>query len=170
MAMSDCQPGTRSARLNPNGWEHVGFVPESVSSATLCSDLPAPSLAKSRKGDQTHRAERAEIHPKYLGEIERGEKRPSFEVILALAEALDTSPHNLQIISCPRGDPALVRFKREWARYMVTLARNLHLSRSRVPAGLAAVFLASLHRALAWQVRTLILCSGHRRGSFCKSF
>ena len=41
---------------------------------------------------QEDAAERAKIHPKYLGEIERGEKRPSFEAILALADALDTSP------------------------------------------------------------------------------
>jgi XRE family transcriptional regulator, regulator of sulfur utilization len=41
---------------------------------------------------QEDAAERAEIHPKYLGEIERGEKRPSFEAILALADALGTSP------------------------------------------------------------------------------
>lgn len=41
---------------------------------------------------QEDAAERAKMHPKYLGEIERGEKRPSFEAILALAEALGTSP------------------------------------------------------------------------------
>jgi len=41
---------------------------------------------------QEDAAERAKIHPKYLGEIERGEKRPSFEAILALAKALGTSP------------------------------------------------------------------------------
>jgi XRE family transcriptional regulator, regulator of sulfur utilization len=41
---------------------------------------------------QEDAAERAKMHPKYLGEIERGEKRPSFEAILALAEALETSP------------------------------------------------------------------------------
>jgi len=41
---------------------------------------------------QEDAAERAQIHPKYLGEIERGEKRPSFEAILAIAHALGTSP------------------------------------------------------------------------------
>jgi XRE family transcriptional regulator, regulator of sulfur utilization len=40
---------------------------------------------------QEDAAERAKIHPKYLGEIERGEKRPSFDAILAVAEALGTS-------------------------------------------------------------------------------
>jgi XRE family transcriptional regulator, regulator of sulfur utilization len=40
---------------------------------------------------QEDAAERAKIHPKYLGEIERGEKRPSFEAIVALADALGTS-------------------------------------------------------------------------------
>jgi transcriptional regulator with XRE-family HTH domain len=41
---------------------------------------------------QVAAAERAKMHPKYLGEIERGEKRPSFDAILALADALGTSP------------------------------------------------------------------------------
>lgn len=41
---------------------------------------------------QEDAAERAKIHPKYLGEIERGEKSPSFDAILALAYALETSP------------------------------------------------------------------------------
>jgi transcriptional regulator with XRE-family HTH domain len=41
---------------------------------------------------QEDAAERAKMHPKYLGEIERGEKRPSFEANLALADALGTSP------------------------------------------------------------------------------
>jgi len=35
--------------------------------------------------------ERAKIHPKYLGEIERVEKRPSFDAIVALANALGMS-------------------------------------------------------------------------------
>jgi transcriptional regulator with XRE-family HTH domain len=35
-------------------------------------------------------AEAAHLNPKYLGELERGEKRPSFEAILALAKACPT--------------------------------------------------------------------------------
>jgi transcriptional regulator with XRE-family HTH domain len=41
---------------------------------------------------QEDAAERAHLNPKYLGEIERGEKRPSFEAILALSSALNVSP------------------------------------------------------------------------------
>jgi transcriptional regulator with XRE-family HTH domain len=37
-------------------------------------------------------AEGASISPNYLGEIERGEKWPSLDVIVALAGALDVSP------------------------------------------------------------------------------
>jgi hypothetical protein len=38
---------------------------------------------------------------------------------------------------------------------MIALACNLDLFRSRILAGFAAVSFARLHRALAWQVRTL---------------
>jgi hypothetical protein len=46
---------------------------------------------------------------------------------------------------------------------MAALARNLDVLGSRFLAGLAAVFVASLHQAPAWQVRTLILliCRHH---------
>ena len=146
MAMSDCQPGTRSVRLNPNGWEHVGFVPESVSSATLCSDLPAPSLAKKKgeKGTDAITAVQTASSANRHGRAPGGTCRKPIRNTWARSNAEKSvrhlrqywhSPkrwiprrHNLQIISCPGGDPALVRFKREWARYMVTLARNLHLS------------------------------------------
>ena len=37
-------------------------------------------------------AERAETGVKHLGRLERGEKQPSFELIISLAEALDVSP------------------------------------------------------------------------------
>jgi transcriptional regulator with XRE-family HTH domain len=57
--------------------------------------VPHAAGADNRRAASTTQedaAERAKIHPKYLGEIERGEKRPSFEAILALADALGTSP------------------------------------------------------------------------------
>lgn len=50
------------------------------------------TIRKAANITQEDAAERAKIHAKYLGEIERGEKRPSFEAILALADALGTSP------------------------------------------------------------------------------
>jgi|SRR6266853_1366630 len=37
-------------------------------------------------------AERVDIDPKHLGRIERGEKQPSFDLILALAQVLNVSP------------------------------------------------------------------------------
>jgi transcriptional regulator with XRE-family HTH domain len=37
-------------------------------------------------------AEAVHLNPKYLGQIERGEKSPSFEVIVALAGKLRVSP------------------------------------------------------------------------------
>lgn len=41
---------------------------------------------------QEEAAERASLNPKYLGQIERGEKRPSFDAITSLAKALQVSP------------------------------------------------------------------------------
>lgn len=37
-------------------------------------------------------SERADLSAKFLGEVERGERRPSFESILALARALNVGP------------------------------------------------------------------------------
>lgn len=50
------------------------------------------AIRKAARITQEDAAEKAHLNPKYLGEIERGEKRPSFEVILALAKALNVSP------------------------------------------------------------------------------
>jgi transcriptional regulator with XRE-family HTH domain len=47
---------------------------------------------KRAKLTQEKLAEAAHLNPKYLGQIERGEKSPSFEVIVALAGRLDVSP------------------------------------------------------------------------------
>jgi transcriptional regulator with XRE-family HTH domain len=41
---------------------------------------------------QEEAAEKARLNPKYLGQIERGEKRPSFDVIISLARALQVMP------------------------------------------------------------------------------
>jgi transcriptional regulator with XRE-family HTH domain len=46
------------------------------------------TVRKAAKTTQEEAAERAELNPKYLGQIERGEKRPSFDAIMALAKAL----------------------------------------------------------------------------------
>lgn len=50
------------------------------------------TIRKAAKITQEDAAERAHLNPKYLGEIERGVKRPSFEAIMALAKALNVSP------------------------------------------------------------------------------
>jgi transcriptional regulator with XRE-family HTH domain len=41
---------------------------------------------------QEEAAEKARLNPKYLGQIERGEKRPSFDAIISLAKALQVKP------------------------------------------------------------------------------
>lgn len=46
---------------------------------------------KAAKLTQERAAEKAGIAPNFLGYIERGEKRPSLEVVFALAKALDVS-------------------------------------------------------------------------------
>lgn len=50
------------------------------------------TIRKAAKITQEEAAEASHLNPKYLGEIERGEKRPSFEAIMALAKALSVSP------------------------------------------------------------------------------
>jgi transcriptional regulator with XRE-family HTH domain len=50
------------------------------------------TLRKAARITQEKAAEAAHLNSKYLGEIERGEKRPSFEAIIALAKALSVSP------------------------------------------------------------------------------
>jgi len=49
-------------------------------------------VRKAAKITQEEAAEKARLNPKYLGQIERGEKRPSFEAIMALANALGVEP------------------------------------------------------------------------------
>jgi len=50
------------------------------------------AVRKAARITQEKAAEAAHLNPKYLGEIERGEKRPSFEAIMALAKGLSVSP------------------------------------------------------------------------------
>jgi transcriptional regulator with XRE-family HTH domain len=50
------------------------------------------AVRKAARITQEGAAEAAGLNPKYLGEIERGEKRPSFEAILALSKAMHVSP------------------------------------------------------------------------------
>lgn len=50
------------------------------------------SIRKAAKITQERIAEEAQINPKYLGELERGEKKPSFDVLIGLAKALRVPP------------------------------------------------------------------------------
>lgn len=50
------------------------------------------TIRKAAKMTQEKAAEEAHLNSKYLGQIERGEKRPSLDAILALAKALQVSP------------------------------------------------------------------------------
>jgi transcriptional regulator with XRE-family HTH domain len=47
---------------------------------------------KARKMNLGQLAEKADTGVKHLGRIERGEKQPSFELIIALAKAMNVSP------------------------------------------------------------------------------
>jgi transcriptional regulator with XRE-family HTH domain len=53
------------------------------------------AIRKAARITQERIAEQAQINPKYLGELERGEKKPSFDALVALAEALHVSPADL---------------------------------------------------------------------------
>jgi transcriptional regulator with XRE-family HTH domain len=44
---------------------------------------------------QEELAERADFHVNYIGGIERGERNPSVESVVALAKALEISPREL---------------------------------------------------------------------------
>ncbi len=47
---------------------------------------------RAHKLGQAELAERANTGAKHLGRLERGEKQPSFELIIALANAMEVSP------------------------------------------------------------------------------
>jgi transcriptional regulator with XRE-family HTH domain len=50
------------------------------------------SVRKSRKLKIWQLAERVDIEVKHLGRIERGDRQPSFDLIIALAKCLNVSP------------------------------------------------------------------------------
>jgi XRE family transcriptional regulator, regulator of sulfur utilization len=54
-------------------------------------------------------AERTEITSNYLGEIERGEKWPSLQILTALARALEVSPARFFEFDLPVTDPKALR-------------------------------------------------------------
>jgi transcriptional regulator with XRE-family HTH domain len=76
------------------------------------------AVRKAAKITQERAAEKARLNPKYLGQIERGEKRPSFEAIVALAKALNVSPATFFQLDQDEDDEKVLRRKVE------TLLRN----------------------------------------------
>jgi transcriptional regulator with XRE-family HTH domain len=86
-------------------------VPEkSVTEAALFGRR-VRALRKARKLGITQLAERAETGIKHLGRIERGEKQPSFELIIALAKGLNISPSALFDLDAEHCDPKVVKLQ-----------------------------------------------------------
>ena len=85
------------------------------------------SIRKAAKITQEDAAERAHLNPKYLGEIERGEKRPSFDAILALAKALDTSPAAFFQFDKEESDEKVLRKKVE---SLISKSKSLQLQQA----------------------------------------
>lgn len=54
-------------------------------------------------------AERANTGVKHLGRVERGEKQPSFELIIALAGAMNVSAAKFFEFEPPQADPKVIR-------------------------------------------------------------
>jgi transcriptional regulator with XRE-family HTH domain len=54
-------------------------------------------------------ADRVDIGVKHLGRLERGEKHPSFELIIALAQAMSVSPAAFFEFDSPQSDPKILR-------------------------------------------------------------
>lgn len=67
------------------------------------------AIRKERRLKSSFLAERVDIEVKHLGRIERGEKRPSFELIIALADALDVPPARFFDFESGTLDPNLLR-------------------------------------------------------------
>lgn len=67
------------------------------------------AIRKAARITQEEAAESAGLNPKYLGQIERGEKRPSFDATIALAKALNVSPAAFFQFDCEEGDERLIR-------------------------------------------------------------
>ena len=76
---------------------------------------------KSRKLNLGELAEKAGTGIKHLGRIERGEKQPSFDLIIALAKALEVSPSAFFQFEDARQD---ARFLKEQLRLLLQSRDN----------------------------------------------
>lgn len=60
-------------------------------------------LRKEKKLSQASLAETADLATNYIGEIERGEAKPTLNTVLAIADALDANPSDiLRAVDKPR--------------------------------------------------------------------
>lgn len=83
------------------------------------------AVRKAAKITQEKAAEAAHLNSKYLGEIERGEKRPSFEAVMALAKALNVSPEVFFRFDSEESDERTLR------RGIETVLREANLAQLR---------------------------------------
>lgn len=67
------------------------------------------AIRKARKLKIGELAEKADTGVKHLGRLERGEKQPSFELILGLAQALNVPPARLFEYDPEQADPKALR-------------------------------------------------------------
>ena len=81
------------------------------------------AIRKSRKLNIGQLAEKADTDVKHLGRVERGEKRPSFDLIVALAHALNVSPAKLFEFDAPQNDADVLRKQLERLLVDVELAQ-----------------------------------------------
>jgi len=66
-------------------------------------------IRKSHKLKIGELAEKADTGVKHLGRVERGEKQPSFELIIALAAAMSVSAAKFFEFDQPQADPKVLR-------------------------------------------------------------
>jgi transcriptional regulator with XRE-family HTH domain len=67
------------------------------------------SVRKAHKLKIGQLADRVDIGVKHLGRLERGEKHPSFELIVALARAMNVSPATFFEFDTGQTDPQILR-------------------------------------------------------------
>ena len=94
------------------------------------------TLRNARSWTQDYLGERADLNPKYVGEIERGERNPSLDVIWRLARALDVDAAELVGDELTRlgRDALLQRVATELSRQSSEELRTwLRVARSRHP-------------------------------------
>jgi transcriptional regulator with XRE-family HTH domain len=80
-----------------------------LANATIEFGKLVRAIRKEKKLKSSKLAEQVGIEVKHLGRIERGEKRPSFELIIALADALGVSPARLFAFESQTKDPKLLK-------------------------------------------------------------